>query len=157
MCGSTVSNSVKYSWYAPGMRYPVMVISTMEYQSSGQVPTTTKAASVNLEQRSENDALTGTTEPQSQVEKSDVSVILFPNPFSEKITYNYFLRKQLPVSIELFDMTGNSRMQLIKNQVQTEGLHTGDLDGTVNGLTPGIYYFRFTFDKQVVVSKIVKI
>lgn len=157
MCGSTVSNSVRYLWYAPGMRYPVMNITTMEYQSNSQVPTVTKSASINLEQRDESNTIAGSDEPQNQVDKSDVSVILFPNPFSEKITYNYFLRKQLPVSIELYDMTGNSRVQLVKNQIQPEGLHTGELDGMVNGLTPGIYYIRFTFDKKVVISKIVKI
>ena len=157
MCASTVSNSVKYAWYAPGMRYPVIVISNMEYQASNQVPTVTKAALVNLEQLNENDALAGTNELQSETGKTDVSVILFPNPFSEKTTYNYFLRKQLPVTIELFDMTGNNRLQLVKNQIQSEGLHTGDVDGMANGLTPGIYYLRFTFDKKVVISKIVKV
>ncbi len=157
MCGSTVSDAVRYLWYAPGMRYPVLNISTMEYQSSAQAPVVTKTAFINLEQRDESATIAGTVEPQSQVDKSDVSVILFPNPFSEKISYNYFLRKQLPVTIELFDMTGNNRVQLVKNQIQVEGLHTGELDGMVNGLTPGIYYFRFTFDKQVVVSKVVKI
>jgi len=157
MCGSTVSTSVRYLWYAAGMRYPVLNISNLEYQASGQVPTVTKTAFVNLEQPDANTTIAGSEEPRIQVEKSDVSVILFPNPFSEKITYNYFLRNQIPVSIELFDMTGNNRLQLVKNQVQTEGLHTGDLDGLTIGLTPGIYYLRFTFDKQVVVSKIVKI
>lgn len=157
MCGSTVSTSVRYLWYAGGMRYPVLNITNMEYQASGQVPTVTKTAFVNLEQSDASTTIAGSEEPQIQVEKSDVSVILFPNPFSEKITYNYFLRNQIPVSIELFDMTGNNRLQLVKNQIQTEGLHTGDLDGLTIGLTPGIYYLRFTFDKQVVVSKIVKI
>ncbi len=157
MCGSTVSTSVRYLWYADGMRYPVLNISTMEYQASAQAPVVTKTAFINLDQTVEGDILAGSEEPQIQVEKSDVSVILFPNPFSEKITYNYFLRNQIPVTIELFDMTGSSRLQIVKNQLQTEGLHTGDLDGLTIGLTPGIYYLRFTFDKQVVVSKIVKI
>ena len=157
MCGSTVSNAVRYLWYAPGMRYPVLNISSMEYQTSALEPIVTKTAFVNLEQLDESNSITNVDEPQNQVDKSDVSVILFPNPFSEQITYNYFLRKELPVSIELYDMTGKNRLQLVKNQVQSEGLHTGELDGVANGMTPGIYYLRFTFDKEVVISKIVKI
>jgi hypothetical protein len=157
MCGSTVSNSVRYSWYAPGMRYPVLSISSIEYQTSSQVPSITRTAFVNLEQKDEANKIAGSDESQVQADKSDVSVILFPNPFNEKISYNYYLRKQLPVSIELFDMTGSSKLRIIKDQVQSEGLHSGELDGTAIGLTPGIYYIRFTFDKKVVVSKIVKI
>ena len=157
MCGSSQSNSTRYLWYAPGMRYPVINIGVMEYQSSGDVPKVTKTAYVNLDQRYESNTFTGSEEPQNKVDKSDVSVILFPNPFGEKLTYNYFLRKQLPVSIELFDMTGNSRFQIIKTEMQSEGLQTGELDGVGRGLTPGIYYIRFTFDKMVVISKIVKI
>ena len=157
MCGSIESNSVKYLWYAQGMRYPVLSISSLSYQAGGQIPTVTNTAFVNLDQPYVPDVVASSEEPQNQVEKSDVSVILFPNPFSEKITYNYFLRKQLPVSIDLFDMTGKSKVQLVKNQIQSEGLHTGELNGMVADLTPGVYYFRFTFDKQVIISKIVKI
>jgi len=157
MCGSIESTSVKYLWYAQGMRYPVLSISTLSYQSGGQIPTVTNTASVNLDQLKETGTVAGNVDPQIQEDKSDIAVILYPNPFSEKISYHYFLRKQIPVSIGLYDMTGKNRLQLVKNQVQAEGLHTGDLDGTVAGLTPGVYYLRFTFDKKVVISKIVKI
>ena len=139
------------------MRYPVLSISTLSYQSGGQIPTVTNTASVNLDQLKETGTVAGNVDPQIQEDKSDIAVILYPNPFSEKISYHYFLRKQIPVSIGLYDMTGKNRLQLVKNQVQAEGLHTGDLDGTVAGLTPGVYYLRFTFDKKVVISKIVKI
>jgi len=54
-------------------------------------------------------------------------------------------------------MSGKISMRLVKNQVQAEGLHTGEIDGVQLGLAPGVYYIRFTFDKQVVVNKIVKI
>ncbi len=157
MCGSTEINIVKYLWYAPGYRYPVLNISIIENRYRGGDPEITRSAFTNTQQHNESIATAGTNDSGKQIEKSDVSVIVFPNPFSEKLTYNYFLRKQLPVSIELYDMSGKFSLRLVKNQIQSEGLHTGELDGLTHGLTPGVYYIRFTFDKQVVISKVVKI
>ncbi|MEI7662943.1 MAG: T9SS type A sorting domain-containing protein [Bacteroidota bacterium] len=157
MCGSVEVNITKYFWYAQGFRYPVMTISIVENRYGGKAPEITKTAYVNTGQQHDNGAIAGTNNSNPQVDKSDFSVIVFPNPFKEKLTYNYFLRKQLPVSIEIYDMSGKYNARLLKNQVQTEGLHTGELDGMTNGLTPGVYYIRFTFDKQVIINKVVKI
>ena len=156
MCGSTEINIVKYSWFAAGYRYPLMSINIIENRYRGGNPDITKTAYTNTQQHLEG-STAGAATTGKQAELSDVSVMLFPNPFSENLSYNYFLRKQLPVSIELYDMSGKYSLHILKNQVQTEGLHTGDLDAVANGLAPGVYYIRFTFDKQVVVNKIVKI
>jgi hypothetical protein len=156
-CGTSQINSVRYFWYAPGYRYPVLNMSINENRYYGRDTVVTRSAYENLQQPRTANTLAGTAEVQDQVENGDVSVIIFPNPFSEKLTYNYFLRKQLPVSIELYDMSGKYKIRLAKNQVEPEGLHSGELDGLTLGLKPGVYYIRFTFDKQVVVSKVVKI
>jgi hypothetical protein len=156
-CGSTEINIVKYCWYAQGYRYPLLNVSIVENRYRGGTPEITKSAFTNTQQPNENGLAAGSNDPGKQVENSDVSVILFPNPFEEKLSYNYFLRKQLPVTVELYDMSGKVSIRICKNQLQPEGLHTGTIDGAGLGLAPGIYYIRFTFDKQVVVSKIVKI
>ena len=157
MCGSTQTNTVRYFWYAPGYRYPVLSISTIENRYRGQEPVVTTSAFENLQQPHSSGSIAGTNDSQNQVENGDVSVIIFPNPFNEKLTYNYFLRKQLPVSIEFYDMSGKYDIRILKNQLQSDGLHSGELNGMKLGLIPGVYYIRFTFDKQVVISKIVKI
>jgi len=156
MCGSTEISISRYSWYAPGFRYPVMTISIVENRYRGGVPEITKTAFVNTQQQRDGSAIASVNQG-SQVETSDVSVILFPNPFREKLSYNYFLRKQLPVSIEITDMSGKYNARLLKNQIQGEGLHSGELDAVTQNLAPGVYYIRFTFGKQVVVEKVVKI
>lgn len=157
MCGSTETNIIKYCWYAPGYRYPVLTLSVVENSYRGGAPEISKTAFVNTQQHNDGSTIAGSNDPGKQIEKSDVSVILFPNPFDVKLTYNYFLRKQLTVSIELYDMSGKFSLRLLKNQIQSEGLHTGELDGFTHGLIPGVYYIRFTFDKQVIVSKVVKV
>ncbi len=156
-CGTTEVNIVKYSWYAPGFRYPVVSINTVETRRSGSAPEVNITASVNTQQNRDGQTTAGQGGSLPRVETADVSVILFPNPFRENLTYNYFLRKQLHVSIDLYDMSGKYSARLLKNQLQSEGLHSGELDGLTRGLAPGVYYIRFTFDKQVVINKIVKI
>jgi hypothetical protein len=156
-CGSTEIKITKYFWYAPGFRYPVMGLSSIETRYRGESPVITKTGYSNTSQQHDGSAITSSNDPGNQVEKSDVSVIVFPNPFTDKLSYNYFLRKQLPVSIEVYDMSGKYSVRLVKNQIQSEGLHSGELDAVTSGLTSGVYYIRFTFDKKVVISKVVKI
>ena len=80
MCGSTEISISRYSWYAPGFRYPVMTISIVENRYRGGVPEITKTAFVNTQQQRDGSAIASVNQG-SQVETSDVSVILFPNPF----------------------------------------------------------------------------
>jgi hypothetical protein len=155
-CGSTEIYTERYLWYADGYRYPVLSISVMESRRSGKSQCVTRTAYVNLKQKNENIALPGSGQSEYQTDDTDVSVILFPNPFNEKLTYNYFLRKPAPVTIDLYDMSGKVKVHLLKNQVQEEGLHTGELAGATYGLPPGVYYFRFTFDRKVIVSRVIK-
>jgi hypothetical protein len=156
VCGSTESTAVKYFWYAPGYRYPVLVVGTTENRYGGKPPVTIKCSWTNLNQQpnTPSASLTGLT---GQPETGENSVIVFPNPFSDQVTYNYFLRKQVPAKVEMYDMSGKFNVVVEKKKVQPEGLHTGTLDAAGLNLPPGVYYLRFTFDQQVVVTKIVKI
>jgi hypothetical protein len=156
MCGSVQSTITKYNWFAPGCRYPVMTITTTENSYSGKEPVVVKSAWVNLDQQMFGSSTAG-TESLGRVETAENTVIVYPNPFTDQVTYNYFLRKQVPVTVELYDMSGKFNIRIEKRALQAEGLHTGSIDATIHSLNPGVYYLRFMFDKQVVVSKIVKI
>jgi hypothetical protein len=156
MCSSIEVSIVRHFWYAPGYRYPVMYTSVREYSINGKEPVIEKTSGTNLQQTPE--VLTNGEENQQLLETdSDVAVIVYPNPFNEKLTYNYFLRKYHNVSIDLYDISGRIDKSLMKSQTQPEGLYTNDLVSTDYSLTPGIYYLRFTFDNKVVVKKIVKL
>lgn len=160
MCGTTDVNIVKYSWYAAGYRYPVLNIGIVESRSDEGAPVITKSAFTNTQQINELNAIIGSNIPGKTItplSQKEVSVIVAPNPFYEKLTYNYFLSEQLSVSIELYDLSGKYSGWLVKDQVQPVGLNTGELDAMKYGLTPGVYFIRFTFDKQVVICKVVKI
>jgi len=156
MCGTTDVNIVKYMWYAAGYRYPVLTISTVENKFSGGTTQVIQSAYTNTQQLTTKSALAGSRTQNQQIVSVDVKVVLSPNPFNNKLLYSYSLPEQMPVSIELYDMAGKHIGWLVKNQPQTEGLHTGELDAATYGLTPGVYFMRFAFDKQVIIRKVVK-
>ncbi|MCX6242598.1 MAG: T9SS type A sorting domain-containing protein [Bacteroidetes bacterium] len=155
-CSTVESQTIRYFWYAQQYRYPVLIITTTQVKTSGKDSGITRSASVNLEQPLNGEVISGVTDTQVSPDNSDVSVIIYPNPFTEKLTYNYFLRKELPVTLDLYDMTGRLSRRLIQTQVQPEGLHSGVLHSDEVGMSPGIYYLRFTFDHKVSISKVVK-
>jgi hypothetical protein len=160
MCGTTDVNIVKYSWYAPGYRYPVLCLTTIENRSNGGDPQITKTAFTNTQQnqsKSSSIAVSNSGVIPDVPVMPGISVSLSPNPFTDQLSYNYLLSKQMAVSIELYDMAGKTIGWLVKNQLQPPGLHTGELDATIYGLKSGVYFMRFTFDKQVVIHKVVKI
>lgn len=152
-CNIYQVNTTSYYWYAPSSRYPLLGTSSREVSNNGQEPVVTNTSFINPAMCNNGILLAGSTD---NPDIGEVSLILYPNPFQDKLYYNYFLRKQLPVTVELVDVTGKTILSLVKDQVQSEGYHTGDLDAVKYDLKMGVYYFRFTFGDKVLVSKVVK-
>ena len=163
MCGTADVNIVKYNWYAAGYRYPVLSLTITENRPSIGAVQIIKTAFTNTQQPNKNITISGnktvasTTVPSSQNLKPEVSVSISPNPFTDKLNYSYFLNEPLKVSIELYSMGGKNISWLVKDQVQPVGMQTGELVAAMYNLTSGVYFIRFTFDKQVVIQKVVKI
>ena len=63
----------------------------------------------------------------------------------------------MPVTIALYDVTGKFSEQVVDNQTQAEGFHSGEIGGLKSTLPAGVYYLRFIFGEQVQVSKFVKL
>ncbi len=141
-----------YSWHAPSARYPLISINIREVKNNGQDPVITTTAMLNPAMCNTGILLTGS----GQGNVGATSLILYPNPFIEKLYYNYLLRKQVPVTIELVDMNGKTVVMLADKKLQDEGFHTGELDAVKYDLKMGVYYFRFTLGDKVLVSKVVK-
>jgi hypothetical protein len=153
-CNIYEIKTTAYFWYAPAARYPVISMSTREVKTNGGNAVITNSASVNQNMIGTGIMLAGSG--QDAFNADEVALILYPNPFIEKLNYSYFLRKQMPVSIDLVDMTGKIILTLAKEQVQAEGLHNGDLDAIKHSLPMGMYYFRLKFGDKEIISKVVK-
>ena len=163
MCGTTNISIAKYNWYATGYRYPVASISIVENTPGVGAAQIIKTAYLTTQLPLKNspavpaNLASSATDPNKAMTKPEVSVNILPNPFTDQLTYNYFLNEQMSVSVELYNISGKNMAWIVKDQQQTLGLQTGEVIASRYGLTPGVYFLRFTFDKQIVISKIVKI
>lgn len=155
-CNSVEVKVIHYLWYAPGHRYPVLNVSITECRISGREAEITKSALVWSGRN--GDTPSGNGQPQGlAITDEGPVVVVYPNPFSDKLNYYYFLRKSIPAAITLTDVTGRTSALLMKQQMQIEGLHSGSIEPADFNLNPGVYYLRFVFDKQVVVRKVIKL
>lgn len=153
-CNIAESTITTYLWYAPASRYPVVGMSAREVKSNGKNPVTTAYAYINQKMANSGLLISG-TDPEN-VNLAEVTLTVYPNPFIETLNYTYFLRKPMPVTIEMVDITGKTIIILADEQLHSEGFHTGELDAVKCGLKMGVYYFRFKFDGKELVRKVVK-
>ena len=153
-CSVYEMKTTTYFWYAPTFRYPIMGTTTREVKSSVSNTVVTQTAFINEKAMNTNTLVTGLE--QKAVNADEISLSLYPNPFVEKLNYNYYLPKQMPVTIELIDITGKTIMEIINGQIQAEGFHSGHIDAVKNHLERGMYSFRIKCGENVLVSKAVK-
>lgn len=81
------------------------------------------------------------------------SLNIYPNPFSEKVTFLYNLPEPSSVTMTIFNVKGETVRVLINGQREEKGLHTYDL--SASGLEQGIYYCRFESAGHIEVRKII--
>jgi len=155
-CHSVEAKVIRFLWYAPGHRYPVLNVSITERRVSGREAEITRSAMVWSDRNGDTAAGKGESQGLAITDEGPV-VVVYPNPFGDKLNYYYFLRKSVPVAITLTDVTGRTSELLMKQQMQGEGLHSGSIEPSDFSLTPGLYYLRFVFDQQVVVRKVIKL
>jgi len=152
-CSTIKADQTFYYWYAEGYRYPVLTLNYKSTQQNADEPIIEKSGFYNQQQSNNNTVATGIDDQQN----ADFALNSYPNPFYDIVSYSYFLRKPMNVSIEFFDMSGKLNDFIIDNQIQTDGIHNGEVDAKALTLVPGVYYIRFTFDDKVIVKKVVKI
>lgn len=67
-------------------------------------------------------------------------ISVFPNPFSEKVSIHYELKKNEELSVTLYDMSG--RMIFNENQSRPAGKHAMVLDAADLSLQSGVYFIE---------------
>lgn len=81
----------------------------------------------------------------------------YPNPFTEKTTFRFELKRPGSLELKIFSITG----QVLSNMHRTgpKGwleLNWNGVDAKGNQIPPGLYYYGASFDKQTLSGKIVK-
>ena len=78
---------------------------------------------------------------------------VYPNPFRDRLTFEYYVRKEVPVSIQLYDARGALVLQHID-----DGHSNGSNSTHLNTDLPnGLYFYRILFgDKREAAGKVVR-
>jgi PKD repeat protein len=82
---------------------------------------------------------------------SDISINVFPNPFTTKTNVVYTLNESSTVGIEVLDITGK-RVAFVENSLQPAGNHTYVFSGQV----PGAYFIKMVINDKLYVNKVVQ-
>ncbi len=71
----------------------------------------------------------------------EISLHIYPNPFTTSSTIAYKLKESSQVNIELFDVLGN-KIKTFANEIQNEGSHQYHIN-TNDGIDAGVYFVKF--------------
>jgi len=88
------------------------------------------------------------------LDQASSKVIIYPNPFNDKVSIKYTLDKDQPVNLMFYDIAGKQIGQSIIDTPQTAGEHEFIFDGST--LSKGIYIYKLSIDGAINTGKIIK-
>jgi PKD repeat protein len=84
---------------------------------------------------------------------NDISLTVYPNPFSTTTQIGYNLPSAAQTTIEVYDLIGKKVADL-SNGKQTEGIQQVTFDRTSFGLTNGMYFIKIKVGESVITQKV---
>ncbi|MFH0867573.1 MAG: M64 family metallopeptidase [Bacteroidota bacterium] len=87
---------------------------------------------------------------------NSTDILLYPNPFSDKLNISYHIDAETKVVIEIIDANGKIVKKVI-NKKQSAGNYELSLDAAEIGNIKGTNFIRFTFNNHIIVEPIMKL
>ena len=145
-------NSIRYQYFAKGVRYPVLIILETEIKTDCNCACGGKTKEAYFETPAYffvNDIISDKGE--SVIGNFEYSVA--PNPFENDLRISFSLNKNAKVEISLVDMNGK-----IVKKVINEKIEKGDYIYNVNtsGIVAGSYVLQLKVDKDLYTNKLIK-
>ena len=89
----------------------------------------------------------------NDIDKNNISLNVFPNPFNDKITINYSNENASNVKITIYNALGQKIKILTKKQNQKPGNHS--IIFNASGLQKGIYFCKFETNNYTTIKKLI--
>lgn len=83
----------------------------------------------------------------NKIKDEAVVIMVYPNPTSNEITFNYALNTKSQSELQLFDVRGLN-IKTVKIGTQNSGIYSTEID--VSNLPVGVYYYHFISNGTVV-------
>jgi hypothetical protein len=93
---------------------------------------------------------TGIEDPES----TDISATAYPNPFLHDVTIVFSLDHEMPVVLEVYDLTGR-KIRTLANEQLGQGQHRMVWDAEQDNSNHGIYFYHLQVGDRAVTRKIV--
>ncbi|MDD3080066.1 MAG: T9SS type A sorting domain-containing protein [Paludibacter sp.] len=89
------------------------------------------------------------------IEKSDIfSLMVYPDPFTEYVSFKYYIEEKSHVTIKIFDCNGTLVSVIVDNDLREIGWYNDNF-GKSN-LSPGIYLYSIMIGEKSKAGKIIK-
>lgn len=86
------------------------------------------------------------------VEREDIYLTVYPNPFIQQTTFKYYLNEQSDITLKIFDILGKE-LTFIHDKNKQTGEH--QLAYRSENLNAGVYFYRFTAGDKSASGKII--
>lgn len=133
-----------YRWYADNIRFPLLVLTTMESETNGKTHTTHQAA------YRENIA-TDVLQPQI----ADHSLEVYPNPFISNFNLSYKVENEGRVLIEIYDNSGKL-VRTVLDENQKANMYNIEFNNSKLQLAKGLYIVKTTIDGVSNTTRLIK-
>ncbi len=116
----------------------IIVVGNRLYFSGADVITSNGANGIGLVEFVFNEEAT----PVDEFLPIDNNLSVYPNPFRNSTTINYFVKYNAEVNLEVYDISGK-RIRTLVNEQKPEGLHSTIFYS--HDLDPGVYFCRIIY------------
>lgn len=94
--------------------------------------------------------------PIDEPNSEDASLKIYPNPTTDKLTFQYFLNKPSRVKIAMLYPHGGE-VKIIYDDQSGAGLFLRSLDKSELAISPGVYFIKFSLGDRILIRKVVLI
>jgi hypothetical protein len=91
-----------------------------------------------------------------EVPNQDLTLKVYPNPYSGKTNIVYELLEESDVEIEIYSSMGQ-KVALIQQGTQSQGIYRYQFKAEEYGFGAGVYYLRMKVGKQIINRKLVQV
>ena len=133
-----------FRWYANNIRFPLLVLTTMESTTNGKTYTSHQAAY--------RENIT-TDVPSPLMAGNNMNV--YPNPFKSTFNLSYVVESEGRVLVEIFDNTGRL-VHTVVDETQKANTYNVELNAYEMGLAKGMYIVKTTVDGATQTKRLVK-
>ncbi len=136
---------VSYKWYSKDIRYPLLTIIQSQNSNGMNTIRTAYYSKVKLNEVTEKE----------KPELENISANIYPNPFSESFKIDYYIQKDSPVEIVIFDNSGR-KVSSIQKQKQPAGYYTETITSKQLGDQQGLYHVKITAGNETILKTVIR-